>query len=77
MFKSISLAAVLMALIGAATANAADVTGIPKIQDGDEVSIGNTRIRLMGVDAPALEQLCLDAKGAHWKCGIAARDELV
>ena len=43
MFKSISLAAVLMALIGAATANAADVTGIPKIQDGDEVSIGNTQ----------------------------------
>jgi endonuclease YncB( thermonuclease family) len=77
MLKSISLAAVLMALIGAATANAADVTGIPKIQDGDEVSIGNTRIRLMGGDAPALEQLCLDARGAHWKCGIAARDELV
>jgi len=77
MFKRISLATMMVALIGAVAAQAADLTGVPKILDGDEVSIGNTRIRLMGVDAPALEQLCLDAKGAPWKCGITARDELI
>lgn len=77
MFKRISFAAVAIALMCVTSVHAADLTGVPKIQDGDEVSIGSTRIRLVGVDAPALEQLCLDAKGAHWKCGIAARDELI
>ena len=77
MLKSISLAAIGMLLLGLTAASAADITGIPQIHDGDEINIGNTRIRLLGVDAPALERLCLDAKGAHWKCGIAARDELV
>lgn len=77
MFKCISFATILVALIGSVAANAADVTGTPKIHTGDQVNIGNSRIRLMGIDAPALQQLCLDAKGAPWKCGIAVRDELI
>jgi len=28
------------------------LTGIPKITDGDTIRIGNTRIRLHGIDAP-------------------------
>lgn len=60
-----------------ALANAADVTGVPKIRDGDQVSIGSVRIRLGGIDAPALDQLCLNATGERWTCGAAAHDELV
>jgi endonuclease YncB( thermonuclease family) len=58
-------------------AQAADVSGVPKIRDGDQVAIGSTRIRLAGIDAPALDQLCLNATGERWTCGVAAHDELM
>ena len=77
MFKSISFAIAMLALTASAvTARAADITGVPKIQTADQISINNIRIKLAGIDAPALQQLCLDAKGAPWKCGIAAHDAL-
>jgi endonuclease YncB( thermonuclease family) len=59
-----------------AVAQAADVTGIPKIHDGDQILIGHSKIRLAGIDAPSVDQLCLNNKGERWTCGIAARDEL-
>jgi len=58
------------------SAFAADIVGTPKIRDGDQVTIGASRIRLAGIDAPSFDQLCLDTKGERWTCGIAARDEL-
>jgi endonuclease YncB( thermonuclease family) len=64
-------------LLSATCARAADVSGIPRIVDGDTVEIAATKIRLSGIDAPETDQLCLDAKGGKWACGIAARDELV
>lgn len=57
-------------------AYAADVTGIAKIRDADHVMIGSTRIRLGGVDAPGVDQLCLNAEGERWTCGASARDAL-
>ena len=58
-------------------AHAADITGVPKIREGDQIMIGSSRIRLNGVDAPSVDQLCLDTKGERWTCGVAARDELI
>jgi endonuclease YncB( thermonuclease family) len=58
-------------------ASAADVAGVPRIVDGDTVEIGSTKIRLSGIDAPETDQLCLDAKGEKWACGVTSRDELV
>ncbi|HEY6868713.1 MAG TPA: thermonuclease family protein [Novosphingobium sp.] len=69
-------AAALLALLPA-TAGAADITGIPKIREGDHIQIGNSRIRLGGIDAPAVDQLCLNNSGERWTCGVAARDELI
>jgi endonuclease YncB( thermonuclease family) len=60
-----------------ALAQAADITGIPKIREGDQVLIGSNRIRLNGIDAPSVDQLCLNTNGERWTCGVAARDELV
>src|SRR3954451_15440605 len=60
-----------------ALAEAADITGIPRIRDGDQIQIGNSRIRLGGIDAPSVDQLCLNTKGERWTCGVAARDELI
>ena len=58
-------------------AHAADITGVPKIREGDTVTIGSTHIRLGGIDAPSTDQLCLNPKGERWTCGVAARDELI
>jgi endonuclease YncB( thermonuclease family) len=60
-----------------AMAQAADITGVPKIHDGDQVVIGSARIRLRGIDAPSVDQLCLNHAGERWTCGVAARDELI
>jgi endonuclease YncB( thermonuclease family) len=64
-------------LVLPAMAAAADITGIPKIREGDQITIGNSRIRLGGIDAPAVDQLCLNHNGERWTCGAAARDELI
>jgi endonuclease YncB( thermonuclease family) len=60
-----------------AFAHAADISGVPKIREGDQITIGSSRIRLAGIDAPSVDQLCLDTKGERWTCGVAARDELI
>jgi endonuclease YncB( thermonuclease family) len=58
-------------------AQAAEVSGVPKIRDADSIQIGTSRIRLEGIDAPSVDQLCLNTTGERWTCGAAARDELV
>jgi endonuclease YncB( thermonuclease family) len=58
-------------------AQAADITGVAKVREGDQIQIGNTRIRLGGIAAPSVDQLCLNTKGERWTCGVAARDELI
>jgi len=50
--------------IGQALAESApNITGRPRIVDGDTITIGKTHIRLQGIDAPETDQVCLDAKG--------------
>ncbi len=61
----------------ASLAQAADIVGVPKIRDADQVVIGVTRVRLAGINGPALDQLCLNPKGERWTCGSAARDALI
>src|SRR6202158_2584930 len=60
-----------------AIADAADITGIPRIREGDQIQIGNSRIRLGGIDAPSADQLCLNTKGERWSRGGAGRDNLI
>src|SRR5450759_3166413 len=58
------------------SAQAANLTGVPRIVDGDTLAIGATKVRLEGIDAPETDQVCLNENGAHWACGIDARDQL-
>src|SRR5450631_3516277 len=69
------LPAMVLALLPA-IADAADITGVAKVREGDSVQIGSSRIRLGGIDAPSVDQLCLNNAGERWTCGAAARDEL-
>src|SRR3977135_1391648 len=67
----------IVVLLLPAMAEAADITGIAKVREGDHVQIGHTRMRLGGIDAPSVDQLCLNNAGERWTCGVAARDELI
>src|SRR5262245_59802320 len=57
-------------------AQASDLSGVAIVVDGDTLTIGATRIRLEGIDAPETDQICLDANGHRWTCGIDARNRL-
>jgi endonuclease YncB( thermonuclease family) len=51
-------------------------SGMAVAADGDSLRLQGDRIRLLGIDAPELDQVCWDASGAEWPCGRAARAEL-
>ena len=64
------------ASLACSLAQAADLSGIPRVVDGDTLALGATRVRLEGIDAPETDQICLNANGVRWTCGIGARDQL-
>lgn len=51
------------------------VSGTARVIDGDSLRIGQTEIRLKGIDAPEGRQTC-ERDGATWRCGEAAASEL-
>jgi endonuclease YncB( thermonuclease family) len=46
----------------------AEINGPARVIDAGTIEIGNSQIRLFGVDAPASDQLC-ERGGAAWRCG--------
>ncbi len=54
----------------------ATLTGIPRVYDGDSISLGAVEVRLEAIDAPELYQACKDKSGQLWTCGIEARQAL-
>ncbi len=46
------------------------------VLDGDSLRIGNRTIRIEGVDAVELHQLCRAADDVQWSCGVQAREAL-
>ena len=53
------------------------VQGSPNVTDGDTIRIGETRIRLEGIDAPEMSQRCTRGDGSGWQCGEAAKAALI
>lgn len=53
----------------------ANVTGKPRVIDGDTLEIGDQRIRLHGIDAPEAKQTCVE-NGQRWGCGTSATSAL-
>jgi endonuclease YncB( thermonuclease family) len=70
------LAIALVTCLASSLAQAADLSGVPRIVDGDTLAIASTKVRLEGIDAPETDQVCLNSNGVHWTCGIDARDQL-
>jgi endonuclease YncB( thermonuclease family) len=57
----------------AARPSCADVAGEPTVLDGDTIVVAGDRVRLQGIDAPELHQMCT-AYGQDWLCGRTAGD---
>ena len=49
--------------------SAAETTGKVRVIDGDTIDVGDTRIRLHGIDALERDQPCTTLNGQHWGCG--------
>ena len=69
------------------TLNALEISGIPKVIDGDTVHIDNKKIRLEGIDAPEIRQQCKKpflkisalivlSFNKNYSCGLTAKIEL-
>lgn len=58
----------------AAPGLAQEISGLAVVLDADTIRIQETRVRLVGVDAPETDQICIAGDGQRWLCGIAARD---
>ncbi len=47
-----------------------------RVTDGDSLKRGEQRIRLFGIDAPELDQTCIDGTGRSYACGEEAKRQL-
>lgn len=64
-------------LSGAAREASRDgLSGPARVIDGDTLTVGATRVRLEGIDAPEADQQCQGARSGGWSCGRAATREL-
>jgi endonuclease YncB( thermonuclease family) len=46
------------------------------VRDGGTLEIAGVTTRLDGIDAPAVDQTCIDVHADSWACGVDARDRL-
>ena len=48
----------------------------PIVRDGGTLQLADVTYRLDGIDAPELDQICIDEHADAWACGVEARDQL-
>jgi endonuclease YncB( thermonuclease family) len=46
------------------------------VRDGHTIQLGDVTYRLDGIDAPEIDQTCIDDHADPWSCGVDARDQL-
>lgn len=78
--RDLLLAALILLFAGLAIvrlddANQQVLAGRPRVVDGDTLIMDGHRIRLAGIDAPELRQVC-QLQDQDWPCGAAAKDRL-
>jgi len=60
--------ALILVLILPISVAMADVTGKPRVIDGDTIHMGKTKVRLHGIDAPETKQECYRVNGSPYRC---------
>jgi endonuclease YncB( thermonuclease family) len=50
-----------------------ELTGHPRVVDGDTLAFGDAKVRMNGIDAPEKKQICQDRGGQAYRCGESAR----
>lgn len=61
----------IAAAVRFADRHATIISGYPRVVDGDSIFVGESEIRLFGIDAPELDQICTRASRS-WQCGAEA-----
>lgn len=69
------LAVFASCLAGPALAAQLEVHGVPRVIDADTLEVAGQYIRLGGIDAPEMAELCTDATGEAWTCGVWATQQ--
>jgi len=62
----------ILAILSASQSWAAGVV----VKDGGTLQLAGVTYRLEGIDAPELDQMCIDEHADAWACGVEARDQL-
>ena len=57
--------------------SAAEIRGKVRVIDGDGLYVGQTNVRLFGIDAPERDQTCRSKDGVDWACGAHVRQLLM
>lgn len=68
--------AILLGLVFSGTAEADQTIGRASVVDGDTLEVHGVRVRLWGIDAPEVTQLCRDNANRAYRCGAKAANEL-
>ncbi len=69
------LVAVLLAERFLGTADVSEVSGYPRLVDGDSFKLNGHEVRMVGIDAPEGRQNC-QKNGKDWACGREAKKAL-
>jgi len=54
----------------------ADITGPIRVIDADTIDVGAERVRLHGIDAPEVDQICATEHGVDYQCGVWALEKV-
>jgi endonuclease YncB( thermonuclease family) len=46
----------------------------PLVKDARTLQLGDVTFRLQGIDAPDIDQICVNERADPWACGVEARD---
>lgn len=59
-------------ILWTSVSHAEDLTGTPRVVDGDSIELAGEQIDLRGIDAPEIKQTCTTRKGHLSQCGMLA-----
>jgi endonuclease YncB( thermonuclease family) len=69
-----SVRALILVLVGFAASPGWAAGAI--VRDAGTLQLADVTYRLDGIDAPELDQICIDDHADSWACGVEARDQL-